>query len=42
MVENGEDKEAYLCGNPFMIDAAVKLLPELGITEDRIFYDKFG
>ena len=42
MVENGEDTEAYLCGNPFMIDAAIALLPELGITEERIFYDKFG
>jgi Na+-transporting NADH:ubiquinone oxidoreductase subunit F len=41
-VARGEDKEAYLCGNPFMIDAAIELLPQLGITEERIFYDKFG
>ncbi len=33
--------EAYLCGNPGMIDAAIKVLLELGVNEDRIFYDKF-
>ena len=41
MTEKGEDKEAYICGNPFMIDAALELLSEIGITEERIFYDKF-
>ncbi|UCD52217.1 MAG: 2Fe-2S iron-sulfur cluster binding domain-containing protein [Phycisphaerales bacterium] len=34
--------EAYLCGSPGMIDAAVKVLMELGVTEDKIFYDKFA
>ena len=42
MVKNGPEVEAYLCGNPLMIDAALELLPELGISKDRIFYDKFG
>ena len=42
MVQNGAEVEAYLCGNPLMIDAALQLLPELRISEDRIFYDKFG
>ena len=42
MVQNGAEVEAYLCGNPLMIDAALQLLPELGISGDRIFYDKFG
>ena len=34
--------EAYLCGSPGMIDAAIVVLKKLGITEDRIFYDKFA
>ncbi len=41
-VTDGSTMEAYLCGNPLMINAAVKLLMERGITEDRIFFDKFG
>ena len=39
--EPGE-KEVYLCGNPLMINAAVKMLEEEGIPQDRVFYDKFG
>lgn len=34
--------EGYLCGNPGMIDAAVKVLNAKGITDDRIFFDKFS
>jgi propane monooxygenase reductase subunit len=33
--------EAYLCGPPPMIDAAIELLAAKGIGEARIFYDKF-
>lgn len=33
--------EAYLCGSPGMIDACIKVLTDLGVSEDRIFYDKF-
>ncbi len=33
--------EGYLCGSPGMIDAAVKVLVELGVPENKIFYDKF-
>jgi Na+-transporting NADH:ubiquinone oxidoreductase subunit F len=40
-VSDGADKEGYLCGSSGMIDAAVKVLKAKGITEDRIFYDKF-
>lgn len=40
-VAAGDDKEAYLCGSSGMIDAAVKVLKAKGITEERIFYDKF-
>ncbi len=41
-VKDGSQMEAYLCGNPLMIDAAVKLLTQRGLTEDRIFFDKFN
>lgn len=41
-VHNASNCEAYLCGSPGMIDATVKLLCELGMSEDNIFYDKFA
>ncbi len=34
--------EAYLCGSPAMIDAVQKALIELGVPEDKIYYDSFG
>ncbi len=37
-----QDKEAYLCGSPGMIDACVKVMTGHGLPEDRIFYDKFA
>jgi Na+-transporting NADH:ubiquinone oxidoreductase subunit F len=40
-LENAEECEAYLCGSPGMIDAAIAVLKELGTADDRIFYDKF-
>jgi propane monooxygenase reductase subunit len=33
--------QAYLCGPPPMIDAAIPVLVRKGISEDRIFFDKF-
>ena len=33
--------EAYLCGPPPMIDAAMVMLQRKGIPEDRIYFDKF-
>jgi len=33
--------QAYLCGPPPMIDAALPVLARKGISEDRIFFDKF-
>ena len=41
-VKKGVPYEAYLCGSPGMIDASIKVLNELGITNDRVFYDKFA
>ncbi|SCG84585.1 Na+-transporting NADH:ubiquinone oxidoreductase subunit F [Proteiniborus sp. DW1] len=40
-VEDGENKEAYLCGNPPMIDTVVNVLKKIGIPEELIFFDKF-
>jgi Na+-transporting NADH:ubiquinone oxidoreductase subunit F len=34
--------EGYLCGSPGMIDAAVKVFVSLGMSEDKIYYDKFA
>lgn len=33
--------EAYLCGPPPMIDAAISVLKAAGVADDRIFFDKF-
>jgi len=39
--ENGENKEAYLCGSPPMIDAVIPILKDKGFKEEDILYDKF-
>jgi len=41
-VRNGANSEAYLCGSPGMINAAIKSLTKCGVPEDRIYYDKFA
>jgi len=41
-LKGGQTKtQAYLCGPPPMIDAAIPVLVRKGISEDRIFFDKF-
>jgi Na+-transporting NADH:ubiquinone oxidoreductase subunit F len=40
-LKDASQYEAYLCGSPGMIDASVKILKELGVSENKIFYDKF-
>ena len=40
-LKNPSEAEAYLCGSPGMIDAATKVLIEMGMGQDKIFYDKF-
>ncbi len=37
-----EDIEYYICGPPAMLDACLKMLGKLGVTEDNILYDDFG
>ncbi len=41
-LDTGENKEAYLCGSPGMIDACVKVLTKNGVPEELIYYDKFA
>jgi propane monooxygenase reductase subunit len=33
--------DAYVCGPPPMVEAALELLPALGVADGRVFYDKF-
>lgn len=34
-------RDAYVCGPPPMVDAAIETLTALGVREENIFYDKF-
>jgi len=34
-------RDAYVCGPPPMVDAAIPALTRLGVREENIFYDKF-
>ncbi len=40
-LKEGSPVEAYLCGSPGMIDAAIGVLHSKGLSEERIFFDKF-
>ncbi len=40
-VDSGDEREAYLCGSPGMLDACIKILKDKGFTDSTIFYDKF-
>jgi NAD(P)H-flavin reductase len=40
-VEDASSMEVYLCGPSAMIDSALVVLAQLGVNEDRIYYDKF-
>jgi Na+-transporting NADH:ubiquinone oxidoreductase subunit F len=42
LTENASESEAYLCGSPGMIDACIKVLRDLGMPDERIYYDKFS
>lgn len=41
LIETGENKEAYLCGNAPMIDSVVTSLKGKGVPEELIYFDKF-
>jgi Na+-transporting NADH:ubiquinone oxidoreductase subunit F len=34
--------EGYLCGSPGLIDASIRVLKDLGMPENKIYYDKFA
>jgi Na+-transporting NADH:ubiquinone oxidoreductase subunit F len=36
-----DNYEAYLCGSAGMIDAAVRVLHAKGLSDERVFFDKF-
>jgi Na+-transporting NADH:ubiquinone oxidoreductase subunit F len=40
-IDSGKNMEAYLCGPPAMIDAAVRVLASKGVRQEDIFVDKF-
>lgn len=40
--KNLADTEGCLCGSPGLINASIKVLKELGMKEEKIFYDKFA
>lgn len=40
-VESGENKEAYLCGSPGMVDSVMPILINKGLKTEDILYDKF-
>ncbi len=40
-LSDGYDKEAYLCGNPRMIESMVEALTKKGVLEEKIFFDEF-
>lgn len=41
-IENAANCEAYLCGSPGMIAASGKVLTNLGVPDDKMFYDNFA
>ena len=40
-LKDGFPVEAYLCGSPSMIDSALSVLYAKGVSDERIFFDKF-
>jgi len=40
-VDEFADVDAYVCGPPPMVEAAIEVLTDLGTPEKRIYYDKF-
>jgi Na+-transporting NADH:ubiquinone oxidoreductase subunit F len=40
--ETPENIEYYICGPPLMLEAVLKMLDELGVPQNMIYYDDFG
>ncbi len=41
-VSKDKPMEGYLCGSPGMINACINVMSQNGITDDRIYFDKFA
>jgi len=41
-VQGDGEREGYLCGSPGMIDASIEVLKAKGVSDDRIYFDKFA
>lgn len=41
-IETSKPKEGYLCGSPGMINACIQVMKNNGISEEKIYYDKFA
>jgi Na+-transporting NADH:ubiquinone oxidoreductase subunit F len=41
-IKDAANCEGYLCGSPGMIDASIVVLKKLGMSEQKIYYDKFA
>lgn len=41
-IKNSGNREGYLCGSPGLIDAAIEVLKNLGMDQNKIYYDKFA
>lgn len=41
-IEKSKGLEGYLCGSPGMINACINVMKKNGITEDKIYFDKFA
>ena len=41
-IRDPKNTEAYLCGSPGMINAIKKSLMDMGVPDDKIYYDSFG
>lgn len=38
----GDVREGYLCGSPGMLDACMNVMRKFGMSDDRIYFDKFA
>jgi len=41
-VDRAKGLEGYLCGSPGMINACINVMKRNGLTEDKIYFDKFA
>ncbi|MGJ8454676.1 NADH:ubiquinone reductase (Na(+)-transporting) subunit F [Pseudothermotoga sp. U03pept] len=41
-IDQSKPKEGYLCGSPGMINACVQVMKNNGISEEKIYFDKFA